>query len=101
MLIESGRSPEDLKLNAADLFCFIVLRFADTPIVITPLLLMLLAPKGVSPSKRKRSLSLISFVVTLTRWNRGGIKTRGSGGFIVSPIRIIIDESLASRTGYI
>ena len=67
MIIESGFSAEDLKLKAPDLSCLIQLKFAATPIVITPFIFMLVVLNGVSPSKVNRSASFISFVETLMR----------------------------------
>ena len=99
--MESGFSEEDLKLKAPDLSCFIQLKLAPTPTVIVPFELTVVALNGVSPSNVKRSDSLISFVDISTRWKRGGISTKGSGGLIVSPTKTTKEESKFCKTGCI
>ena len=64
---ESGFAEEDIKLKAPDLSCFIQLRLALTPTVIIPFELTVVALNGVSPSKVKLSVSLMSFVDISTR----------------------------------
>ena len=61
-----------------------------TPTVIILFALIVVELNGVSPSNVKRSALSISFVLIVTVCILFGRTTNGSGGFKVSPIKIIL-----------
>ena len=77
----------------------IVLRSVFTPTVIMLFALKLVELKGVSPSNVNLSVLSISFVLMVILCNRFGSTTNGSGGFMVSPTKMIFVSSILFNKG--
>ena len=61
--------------------------------------LKLVELKGVSPSNVNLSVLSISFVLMVILCNRFGSTTKGSGGFMVSPTKMIFVSSILFNKG--